>query len=368
MGQKKSDIESITGRRLKQLADENRELRDYVAQVMKRLRTNEQLFSRMFELESQVLKASDPEDLCFTLLRSLRSGFELDFVRFWFDRGSFMGGVKLDALSQRDLVWLEAGEIERMGLSHRQTCLLQLSTERGFDWLTGQDQHLGSLALLVLGDTDRPFGVLGLGSIDRDRFAPNQSTDFLQHLAQVVGLTLENSVTRDRLARLTVSDNVRNGHNRRFLQPNSHQPLSQWFGLDSCVACLYVDVDHFKAINEAVGHTAGDELLTGVQQAIRHYIRTQDPLIRMGVDEFAVLLPGCSEAKAEEIGHRIVDACGQLEAQGERITVSIGMAFVEAGEEMAVKQLIENADQAMYVAKALGGSRLEKGVREPDAV
>ena len=62
-------VEDLSSRRFQQLADENRELRQYVAEVMKRLRANERLFSHLFDLESQVLKSTDPEDLCFTLLR-----------------------------------------------------------------------------------------------------------------------------------------------------------------------------------------------------------------------------------------------------------------------------------------------------------
>ncbi|PJA31627.1 MAG: DUF484 domain-containing protein, partial [Zetaproteobacteria bacterium CG_4_9_14_3_um_filter_53_7] len=83
--------DAFSTRRFQKLSEENRELKAYVAEVMQRLRQNERLFSRMFELESQVLKSTDPEDLCFTLLRGLRSSFELDFVRFWLDRSSFMG-------------------------------------------------------------------------------------------------------------------------------------------------------------------------------------------------------------------------------------------------------------------------------------
>ncbi|MFQ5581526.1 MAG: DUF484 family protein [Mariprofundaceae bacterium] len=354
-----SEVEDLSARRMQQLAGENRELKQYVAEVMKRLRENERLFSRLFELESHVLAATDPEDLCFTLLRGLRSGFELDFVRFWFDRSSFMGGRKLDALSERDLVWVEEEEIQRMGLASSHICLMRLTPKKGFDWLEERDHHLGSLALLTLGDLSQPFGVLGMGSVDGERFSPDQSSDFLQHLAQVVGLSLENAVARERLARLAITDSMTGSHNRRFLQPHSHQPLSQWFGKDVQVACLYLDVDDFKAINERLGDTAGDDVLASVCKEMRRFVRTQDPLIRMSGDEFVLLLPGCSRGKSEEIAGRITKACDGLEVQDQQISVSVGLAISSADQDMAVKALIERADQAMYVAKALGGGRFE---------
>lgn len=358
-------VENISSRRLQQLADENRELKHYVADVMKRLRQNEKLFSRMFELESQVLQASDPEDLCLTLLRGLRSGFELDFARFWLDRSSFMGGHRLNALSERDLVWIEPGEIKQMGLSRKRAWLMQLSSEKGFNWLDAQDEHLGSLALLPLGDLDNPFGVLGVGSVDRDRFAPDQSADFLQHLAQVVGLTMEHAVARERLARLSITDSLTGSHNRRFLQPHSHQPLSKWFGKDAATVCLYADVDHFRAMSERLGEAEADQLLGSISNAMRGCVRARDPLIRMDGDEFVLLLPGCPLQRARDIAGCIIQAVSAIEiAPGENASISIGLAISTAGQDMAVNTLIGLADQAMYVAKALGGNRFEEAEQE----
>ncbi len=363
----KSKVEDLSARRFQQLANENRELRHYVAEVMKRLRQNEQLFSQLFELESQVLTSTDPEDLCFTLLRGLRSGFDLDFVRFWLDRSSFMGGRKLDALSERDLIWVESGEIGQMGLSRKRAWLMRLSTDNGFDWLETQDEHLGSLALLTLGDLDHPFGVLGVGSVDRDRFSPDQSTDFLQHLAQVVGLTMEHAVARERLARLSITDSLTGSHNRRFLQPHSHQPLSQWFGKDTHVVCLYAGVDNFKGINERLGQEQADHLLTSVCKSMRQFVRTHDPLIRMEGDEFVLLLPACLLSQAKEIARRIVAAIAAIQIDGDD-SLSLSMGVVSsARQDMAVKQLIALADQAMYVARALGGNRFEMAELEENS-
>ncbi|MFQ5518517.1 MAG: DUF484 family protein [Mariprofundus sp.] len=353
------EVKNLADRRMQQLVDENHELKQYVADVMRRLRENERLFSRLFELEAKVLSATDSEDLCFTLLRGLRSGFALDMVRFWIDRSSFMGNCQLDGLSERDLVWVEKGEIASMGLVGLHICLMKLEKDKGFVWLEKQDEHLASMALLVLGNPEKPFGVLGLGSVEGDRFSPDQSVDFLQHLAQVVGLSLENAIARERLARISITDSLTGSHNRRFLQPHSHQPLSQWFGRDTQVACLYFDVDGFKAINDRLGHTAGDDLLTEIVSTAQQFVRERDPLIRMGGDEFVLILPGSSESKACEIAGRIVKGCGKIAVQGEHIGISMGVAFSAADQDMAVKQLIEHADQAMYVAKALGGSRFE---------
>jgi len=352
-----ANVQDISARRLQKLANENRELRQYVAEVMQRLRANEQLFRRMFELESKLLRCTDPEDLCFTLLRGLRAQFDLDFARFWFDRASFMGNQSLQSLSERDLVWLEHGEIEAMGLNRQQVLLIRLDGD-GFAWLTAADAHLGSLALLTLGELEHPFGVLGLGAIDRDRFAPGQATDFLMHLGQVLSLSLENAVAQARLARMSVTDTLTGSRNRRFLQPRSHQPLSQWFG-DVPVCCLYIDMDHFKQLNDEHGHEFGDRALSELCARLRRFMRAQDPLIRMGGDEFVVLLPGCPLTRAQQIAERMLKAIVDEPLEGQTLSASFGLAERPADEDWQVQQLIKRADEAMYVAKALGGGRVE---------
>jgi len=355
-------LHDITQQRMQALAQENATLREYVATMMGRLRENDELFSRLFTLEASVLAAGDPEDVCFTLLRELRSQFSLDMVRFWFDRDSLLGTCRMNSLSEHDLVWLEAGEIQDMGLAQRNVWLLQMD-QGGFAWLQERDQDLGSLALLRLGRSDRPFGILGLGSIEKDRFTPEQSTDFLQHLAQVVGLSLEHAISRERLARLAITDALTGSHNRRFLQPYSHQPVSSWFGKDSAVACLYFDMDDFKGVNDRMGHAAGDDVLTHFCTTVRQYVRTQDPLIRMGGDEFTLLLPSCDLAKAQMIGINILSDMNKSVFDDESIGVSIGLSFSSAEEDLRLNDLIKKADKAMYVAKALGGNRLELAVR-----
>ena len=345
-------------RRMQALAKENAQLREYVSTMMSRLRENDKLFSHLFALEASVLASGDPEDMCFTLLRELRSQFSLDMVRFWFDRDSIIGSTQMFALSEHDLVWLEADEIKNMGLAKRDVWLLQLD-KGDFPWLQKRDKDLGSLALLRLGTKEKPFGIIGLGSNDKDRFNPDQSTDFLAHLAQVISLSLEHAISHERLARLAITDALTGSHNRRFLQPYSHQPLSSWFGKHVPVAALFLDMDDFKGVNDRLGHAAGDDALAELCNIIRKHVRAQDPLIRMGGDEFTLLLPSCKKEKALSIAKKVLHDVRQLICKGEKLSVSIGVACSLGKKVITLTQLIEKADKAMYVAKALGGNRIE---------
>jgi diguanylate cyclase (GGDEF)-like protein/PAS domain S-box-containing protein len=129
---------------------------------------------------------------------------------------------------------------------------------------------------------------------------------------------------------------------------------------DARAALLYVDLDGFKAVNDSIGHQAGDHLLTEAAHRLRHALRAGDTAARLGGDEFAVLVCGAGEAQAREIAERLRAAlCEPYQVDdGEvRVGASIGIAFADPGSTAG--ELMRNADMAMYRAKQAGKGRVE---------
>lgn len=118
-------------------------------------------------------------------------------------------------------------------------------------------------------------------------------------------------------------------------------------------ACLLIDVDDFKAINDTYGHLVGDQLLCDLADQLRANLRGQDVLYRIGGDEFAAILPDTAIDEAARVARRLVDA-----ARGVRTTISIGMAMV--GEDGPLSARLR-ADRALYEAKDNGRNRVEIG-------
>jgi diguanylate cyclase (GGDEF)-like protein/PAS domain S-box-containing protein len=123
------------------------------------------------------------------------------------------------------------------------------------------------------------------------------------------------------------------------------------------VATLFIDVDRFKSINDALGHAAGDWLLRQLADRIRSSIREEDTLARLGGDEFVVILPEVRQhADAEAVAGKILGALARpfiIDGQETFVTVSIGVAvFPDLGDD--AEALIRHADTAMYVAKESG--------------
>jgi diguanylate cyclase (GGDEF)-like protein/PAS domain S-box-containing protein len=136
------------------------------------------------------------------------------------------------------------------------------------------------------------------------------------------------------------------------------------------LALMFIDLDHFKRINDSLGHGVGDTLLKTVAARITDALRLGDMVARFGGDEFLVLLaPRAGAPAVAEVGARLLAAIGEpLQASGVKVSVtpSIGVAvFPQDGQSSA--ELIQHADQAMYRAKASGRARcrfFEPGMAE----
>lgn len=135
------------------------------------------------------------------------------------------------------------------------------------------------------------------------------------------------------------------------------QAARQKGGAGGVVAVMYLDLDRFKAVNDQLGHAAGDELLRQVAQRLRAAVREADTLARLGGDEFLCILPALNDLRpAQALADRLVQAlCAPfaLQAGPAQIGTSIGLAAWPA-HAASVDALVACADQALYAAKHAG--------------
>jgi diguanylate cyclase len=123
-----------------------------------------------------------------------------------------------------------------------------------------------------------------------------------------------------------------------------------------------LDIDHFKRLNDALGHQAGDQALVHLTSVVRQLLRPTDSFARYGGEEFLVLLPNSDLADAERIMLRVQRELTKQfflhDNQRVLITFSAGVAQLQSGEAQA--DLLKRADTAMYKAKAAGRNRVER--------
>lgn len=143
---------------------------------------------------------------------------------------------------------------------------------------------------------------------------------------------------------------------RKYLKASFENFPAVSSGRAEGVAALFLDLDHFKQVNDTLGHAVGDGLLARVAARLKKSVRRDDVIARVGGDEFAILLSGRSTAAVEEVAARIVKMIGRpFLVDGHQLTigVSIGMAVGRPGEQDP-EGVLQRADIALYESKRRG--------------
>ncbi|MCA9212777.1 MAG: GGDEF domain-containing protein [Planctomycetales bacterium] len=165
---------------------------------------------------------------------------------------------------------------------------------------------------------------------------------------------LDQEVYRDYLSGL---------YNRRFMNEQLNEQIEQCVRKRKPIACLFLDVDKFKDINDTYGHGVGDDAIRHVARWLNASIRKNDVAIRLGGDEFLVILQNVKDSEFERIASRIANEIPAVALpNGERIDVylSVGCTYYtpERGDVADANWLIDQADKAMYRAKKNGGNAI----------
>jgi diguanylate cyclase (GGDEF)-like protein len=161
---------------------------------------------------------------------------------------------------------------------------------------------------------------------------------------------------------LTLIDQLTGVYNRRYfdLYMEKAIPLSERTGLPFHLIIL--DIDHFKRINDTYGHIFGDEVLKKVVDVIKSNIRGYDGLVRMGGEEFAILVPETTDKECQIIAERVRQAVetANFTYKGKRVDVTVSLGLSDYKKGTSIPKLIEQVDQALYHAKTNGRNQVVK--------
>jgi diguanylate cyclase (GGDEF)-like protein len=164
---------------------------------------------------------------------------------------------------------------------------------------------------------------------------------------------LEKSRMERELVRLSRTDGLTGLYNQRYFYSVLEGEIRRAARQKRSLSLVLVDVDNFKKYNDCNGHLAGDDLLARLASCIRRACRKDvDLAFRYGGDEFVVIIPEGSAKAAEQVSGRLTRL---VEEEDLGITLSVGVTELASGEDM--REAVREADEAMYLAKQLGGNR-----------
>lgn len=231
---------------------------------------------------------------------------------------------------------------------------------------------IGSIMALPMIHKGRVIGVFAFGDSRTGVFAPDDIA-LISALAAQTALAIVNAELYETTLELATSDPLTGIMNRRAMVKQIEYEIARAQRFNTPLALLLVDVDHFKAYNDRMGHVLGDVALKEIAAALKNNIRKVDSLARFGGEEFCVILPQSDINAAREVASKLCEAVRALKLRGVEkqelgyLSISIGITVVAGDqdnleEELAVTDLVAAADHALYEAKRLGRDRFVDNV------
>jgi len=357
---------------------ENRKLKRQLDSLLRRARTNEQKQELFDSFGFEVISANTPAQLRDYILYQMQARFQLQdvvmcLIDFEHDAEKLFYGHDVDAkeIYESKLIILDIDKDKQKISDLSRFPLLGSEILKKYSWMMqgidGNDEAK-SAALLPLVRSDQLIGTLLLLSRDVNRYQTGIATTFLQKLSAMTAVAIENCLNQQRLKEIGYQDPLTQAYNRRYFDLRFTDEIERSLRQNENLACMFLDVDYFKKVNDTYGHHIGDLVLTRLVSLIKEQVRACDIVARYGGEEFAVVLPGVTLEGAQEIAERLRKAveadCHISCGQGLRVTVSIGMETLTALGQHDMKaadiahMLLERADQALYSAKSLGRNQV----------
>jgi diguanylate cyclase (GGDEF)-like protein/PAS domain S-box-containing protein len=186
----------------------------------------------------------------------------------------------------------------------------------------------------------------------------NEKGEVIHFISQIEDVTARKSES-DRIRQMAYHDTLTGLPNRRLFDERIGHTLAHAKRVGYPIALMFVDVDHFKQINDKHGHDVGDEILKAVSDRMTHCLRQTDTLSRVGGDEFVILLTEIKKPEdAKGVAEHILETVSQplhVHTHDFRITLSIGVAIFSGDSETeTVSELTKKADLALYEVKSAG--------------
>ena len=244
------------------------------------------------------------------------------------------------------------GHVYRQARAARRTVLIVLSLSVGLVLMVIMGVHI-----LIAGPVVRLMR--RLQQIEAGEAGKESLTNNLHGEPLVVARRLESAF--DKLDRMSKTDQLTGLANRGHFHQMLGCSFEQARRYNRPLSVMVLDLDFFKAVNDAAGHQAGDDLLKSVASSISSACRKADLAARLGGDEFAILLPESTTADVCPVARRIRETIAQQVVRGRnlavKVTISIGIADLNSGVVDSAGALVNLADRALYAAKELGRNR-----------
>lgn len=358
---------------------ENRLLRRKLDSLLRQARTNEKKQELFDSFGFEIIGASTPAQLRDLILYQMQARFQLQDVILCVvdhdnDADQLFYGHDEDAkqLFGQKLIILDTDKDKDEINTLSFVPVLGQSVKNTYSWLIKDKSSIEiceSAALLPLVRSEKIIGALLLLSNDCNRYQSGHGTEFLKKLSAMTAVAIENCLNQQRLKEIGYQDVLTQAYNRRYFDLRFNDEIERSLRKNEDLACMFLDVDYFKKVNDTYGHHIGDLVLMRMVSVIKEQVRACDIVARYGGEEFVVALPGSGLEVAQDIAERlrmVIYSENHVFYDKElKISISVGITTLSKVEkidqmntEEIAKTLLDRADNALYTAKQEGRNRV----------
>ena len=328
--------------------------------VLERLQYNEEISQRFFEVEISILSTLNFKDFFERLLTEIKEKFDIPYV--W-----------LSLIGQNDVVPL-IGELtssqiikERLSAIDRKTfteitghatepLLVNEDLKPFYRMFPPNEKYLiRSLAILPITLNNEIIGSLNHGDPSPDRYVPGMDTALLERLAIKISICLSNVTAHEKLRMIASRDSLTGLLNRGVLESVMKREFNRATRYGSPLSLVFLDLDHFKTVNDTHGHDAGDALLKYLGTHLMKLSRESDVVGRLAGDEFLILLPSTTSDEALALTQRIKSYFTENPLKFDGVSIPIAFSFgIAQTQDPGVQDpssLLKRADERLYAAK-----------------
>jgi diguanylate cyclase (GGDEF)-like protein len=230
-----------------------------------------------------------------------------------------------------------------------------------------------SVALIPIKSEGENIGLIQINDKRRDMFT-EECLEYLEMIAEQIALAVQNSLKHiklqetlkeiktlnKKLAIAAKTDPLTGLMNRKAFMGMAEYEKKRFARSKKPFSIIMCDIDHFKSINDSMGHDAGDYVLVQIAELLRKSVRQQDTVCRWGGEEFIILLPETNLSGGKKLADKLRKTIESEEfyfnSRKLKITMSFGITFCE--ENVTVYSYIKEADELMYQAKKSGRNRI----------
>lgn len=334
-----------------------------ISKIIERLRQNEEITKKFHEIETRILTILNFNDLFEVLLSQIREKFKVPYAWISMIDKSEVSSL-IQSLGASETLRLRLNIIDRdtfitrVGAGTR-PLLVNEDLKPYYRFFPEDHKYfIKSIAVAPIFLDGEVIGSLNQADFSSKRFHPGMDTSRLEQLAIKVSLCLSNVTAHEKLSYLAYHDPLTGLLNRRVMESVLKREYGRAKRYGSTLSVVFLDLDHFKRVNDRYGHDTGDSLLKYTANTLLKTSRDSDVLARFAGDEFVYILPETSAENAEKLMNRIRSYLREtpLEKGGLSIPVSIsfGIASTAEGDIKTPSQILKRADERLYSAK---GSR-----------